>query len=138
MSTATLDLGEVNRRLNDVIDPCSVASGMPLGLPEMGLVAGVDVEGSHLDVRIRLSSPGCYMLGYFTDEIRDRLLPMSGIDSVDVHFDEGFEWDASFMSEEVKERRRLKFLQLDTTARRHGTVHSHVGVGRPDAGEGAR
>lgn len=122
MSATTCDAAEVMHRLNDVIDPCSVAAGMPLGLPEMGLVKSVDIAEGHVRVRVRLSSPGCYMLGYFTDEIRQRLSPLDGIESVDVEFDEGFEWDASLMSDEVKERRRLTFLELDARALRSGSV----------------
>lgn len=129
MSAAPYDTEEVMKRLNDVIDPCSVAAGMPLGLPDMGLVKGVDIAEGHVRVRVRLSSPGCYMLGYFTDEIRDRLSPLAGIESVDVEFDEGFEWDASMMSDEVKERRRLTFLELDARALERGSARESETVG---------
>ncbi|MEU6643600.1 iron-sulfur cluster assembly protein [Saccharomonospora sp. NPDC046836] len=117
MTSALPSHAEVLAALEDVIDPCSVATGMPLSLPGMGLVKDIEIESGTVTVHMRLSSPGCYMLGFFTDEITDRVTRLRGITSVKVTFDEGLDWDPSFIRAEEAQRRRRKFLALEVAAR---------------------
>ena len=98
--------------LRQINDPCSVATGHPLHLEEMGLVKSVDIddEGRRAVVDLRLTSPTCVMVGYFVTEIRklvEEAVPE--IRDVEVRFDRGFDWTPQMMSEEVRRARASRF-----------------------------
>ena len=62
-------------QLDEIEDPCSVASGTPMGLVEMGLVDSVNVSaGGLVEVNLRLTSPLCHMIGFFKVEAVRRLI----------------------------------------------------------------
>lgn len=113
-----LDLAKVSSLLDEIGDPCSVANGTPMGLAEMGLIDDIscDAEGRVL-VRLRLTSPSCYMLGYFATEIRSRLLKVAGVSEVQVTSDLGLDWTPEMMTAAAKERRRQSLALRGLTAR---------------------
>jgi metal-sulfur cluster biosynthetic enzyme len=107
---------ELERRIRDCLhqikDPCSVATGYPLHLEEMGLVKSVEVDADarRAVVDLRLTSPTCVMVGFFVTEIQ-RLVTeaIPEIDEVEVLFDRGFDWTPEMMSEEVRRARAARF-----------------------------
>jgi metal-sulfur cluster biosynthetic enzyme len=103
---------QVRECLHQVKDPCSVATGYPLHLEEMGLVKAIEVdeEGAKVLVDLRLTSPTCVMVGYFVNEIR-RLVTeaIPEIEHVEVTFDHGFDWTPDMMSEEIRRARAQRF-----------------------------
>lgn len=100
-------LREINHRINSVGDPCSVAHGSPLGLVDMGMVESVVVgDDGHLRVGMRLTSPSCYMVGYFGEEIRARMADLPQITEVTVEFDTGLDWTPQLMTEAGRLKRR--------------------------------
>ena len=104
--------GEIRACLREIKDPCSVATGHPLHLEEMGLVRSVEVDhaAGRATIDLRLTSPTCVMVGYFVTEIeklvRDAL---PEITDVEVRFDHGFDWTPDMMSEDVKRARAERF-----------------------------
>lgn len=98
--------------IRQIHDPCSVATGHPLELEEMGLVREVRSEddGRRVIVDLRLTSPSCVMVGFFVTEIEklvhDQVDPE--ID-VEVNFDTGFEWTPGMMSPRVRKARADRF-----------------------------
>ncbi|MFJ7078929.1 metal-sulfur cluster assembly factor [Streptomyces sp. NPDC098781] len=117
-------LREINRRINSVGDPCSVAHGSPLGLVDMGMVESVVVGGDgHLRVGMRLTSPSCYMVGYFAEEIRERLADLPRITQVTVEFDNGLDWTPQLMTESGRHKRRQALAARG--------IEERVGVGLP-------
>jgi metal-sulfur cluster biosynthetic enzyme len=101
------DLERQVRELADQIkDPCSLATDLPLGLEEMGLVEGVEVgPDGDVAIAIRLTSPTCVMVGYFRDELRRLVGELPGVRDVEVSFDRGLDWDPSMMSPRVRRLR---------------------------------
>lgn len=95
----------IRARLDDVIDPCSAATGTPIGLDAMGLVKDVTVADGHVNVAMRLTTPSCLMHGYFIDAIDSRLRGIDGVRSVNLTFDRGEEWEPRLMREDVLRRR---------------------------------
>jgi metal-sulfur cluster biosynthetic enzyme len=91
------------------MDPCSVAAGMPIGLDGMGLVKAVNVWDGNVHIEIRLTSPSCYMLGYFIDEIDQLIRPLDGVTDVEVTFDHGMEWEPEMIRADVRRRREELF-----------------------------
>jgi metal-sulfur cluster biosynthetic enzyme len=113
MVTSTDELERrIRDRLHEIKDPCSVATGYPLHLEEMGLVKSVEVdaEAGRAVVDLRLTSPTCVMVGYFVTEIQ-RLVTeaIPEIEDVKVLFDRGFDWTPDMMSEEVRRARAARF-----------------------------
>ena len=94
-------------KLNEIHDPCSVAAVFPMGLTEMGLVADVTVttEGD-TSVNLRLTGPSCHMIGYFCEEIENRVRALPGIRNVVITHDVGLEWTPEHMEENTARRRK--------------------------------
>lgn len=109
--TESLD-ARVREILHGIGDPCSVASGTPMSIEEMGLIKAVDLdEDGRLHVTMRLTAPLCHNVGYFDVEIKKRLAELPGVSSVTVSMDHGLEWTPELISVDARERRR-KNLQL--------------------------
>lgn len=116
MSTGPARLGceLVMERLEQIFDPCSVASGDALGLHSMGLIESVDVApGGVVTVDLRLTAPSCLMIGYFVTEIEARVSDLPGVTGVVVKHDVGDRWEPEMMAPDVIERRRARFRELE-------------------------
>ena len=100
-------VAEIRRRLDTIGDPCSVANGVPMGIDEMGLVEAVELDDAgNVVVRLRLTSPTCFMVGYFNVEAKKRVLEVPDVKSVEVTADIGLDWMPSMMSAGATKRRR--------------------------------
>ncbi len=74
--------------LQHVLDP---EAG--LNLVELGLIRDVIVEGSRAEVHMVLTSPNCPFVGYLTEQVRQALRGLNGIETVEVRLlDERWEW----------------------------------------------
>jgi metal-sulfur cluster biosynthetic enzyme len=96
---------DVLQRLDRVHDPCSITHSLPEGLVAMGLISRLALEDHVLRVDMRLTGPGCVMVGYFQDEVRKALRDLPEIDHVDVTFDVGLDWHPRLMSDDALARR---------------------------------
>ncbi len=92
--------------LDQIKDPCSLASGVPMGLDEMGLVDTVEIgDDGRVDIRLRLTSPFCHMIGFFHVEAKRRIMGLSGVTDVHVSADTGLDWSPSRISPAAQARR---------------------------------
>lgn len=103
--------------LDLIKDPCSLASGVPLGLAEMGLVREVAIgaDGS-VKVELRLTSPFCHMIGFFKTEAIARIGRLPGVASVDLNADNGLDWSPRDISPAAAERRQRHLQRMEATA----------------------
>jgi metal-sulfur cluster biosynthetic enzyme len=69
----------VRSALAEVLDP-----EYPVSVVDLGLVRGVAVRGSAVRVDIAYCSLGCPCIALIEDDIRERLLRLDGIESVEV------------------------------------------------------
>lgn len=100
-------VADIRRALDAIGDPCSVGSGVPMGIEEMGLVESVDVDpDGNVVIKLRLTSPTCHMVSYFKVEAEDRALRVPGVRTVRAVSDIGLDWSPEMMSPAAKERRR--------------------------------
>jgi metal-sulfur cluster biosynthetic enzyme len=85
---------EVRAALNEIVDPCSRATGEPAGLVDMGLVRRIDVRdaGARVEVVLALTEPTCLMGFPFLRSARERLSALPGVERVEVSLDPSFEW----------------------------------------------
>jgi metal-sulfur cluster biosynthetic enzyme len=110
---------DVLATLDEIIDPCSVASGAPGGLVSMGLVRDVRVDGppdaSRVVVELCITEAGCLMASIFELTARREVSGLSGVASVEVTVDHDYVWDPSDMAPEYRERldrvRKLRRVQ---------------------------
>lgn len=108
-------------RLDEVKDPCSVATGSPMGLAEMGLVRSVDISADgDVHVVLRLTSPFCEMIGFLTESATKEIAGLPAVASVTVESDSGFDWSPEHMAPHQQQRRaeRLSAVRADVAAHR--------------------
>lgn len=96
---------EVRERLNQIVDPCSRATGVPLGLVDMGLVDEVKVRRGVVHVRIVPTFHGCRFVPIFAEEIEQSLADVPWVTRVEVWM-AGPEviWDEGRISPAARER----------------------------------
>jgi metal-sulfur cluster biosynthetic enzyme len=90
--------------LREVVDPCSVATGVPLSILDMGLLRSVDIYGDEVSIELRLTSPFCHQAPYFLIEVERRVGALPGVRSVVCRTDMGTDWDPSMMSPDAVRR----------------------------------
>ena len=78
-STQTRTDEEVRDTLRKVFDP-----EYPISLVDLGLIRGIEVEGSKASIKLTYTCMGCPAMDMIQDDVRDRLLEMEGIDEVDI------------------------------------------------------
>ncbi|WP_344111395.1 metal-sulfur cluster assembly factor [Nocardioides humi] len=100
-------------RLRTVHDPCSVASGRPINLVDMGMVDRVTIgDDGTVDIYLKLTSPACYLMPYLESESVRAVAEVPGVRSVAVHPDEGLDWSPRMMAESVRADRALPLLPM--------------------------
>ena len=68
---------EAREALREVFDP-----EYPISLVDLGLIRGVEVEGSKAKIKLTYTCMGCPAMDMIQDDVRDRILEMDGIDEV--------------------------------------------------------
>jgi metal-sulfur cluster biosynthetic enzyme len=98
----------VDEALDGVVDPCSIATGAPITLGEMGLVQSVHIDGEDVRVVLRLTSPLCLQAGNILQAVETRLrAATNGI--VTCTIDPASDWMPQMMSNAARQRlRRLR------------------------------
>ncbi|HMJ37845.1 MAG TPA: hypothetical protein VK501_28310 [Baekduia sp.] len=107
-----------------IADPCSVASGLDLGLAEMGLIRDVQVtagdRGIEVGITLRLTAPGCFYYLYFERELCNRIGALPGIAGVTVVRDASYDWSEDDIAPpartRLRERRRRRRDELTRIA----------------------
>jgi metal-sulfur cluster biosynthetic enzyme len=79
----------VKKALRGVKDP-----EMKLDLVVLGLIYDIKVNGSHVDVTMSLTSPGCPVAGQILDEAREAVEKVEGVESADVELTFSPPWTA--------------------------------------------
>jgi metal-sulfur cluster biosynthetic enzyme len=104
---------DVLAALARVADPCSIATGAPVDLVEMGLVERVELSEGQVTVTLRLTSPICWQSSHIVAAARRHVLELEGVTGVTVEIDHEGDWMPELMAPEARERlRRLRPLEL--------------------------
>ena len=96
------ETGGVREALREVLDP-----EYPISLVDLGLIRGVEVEGSVARIRLTYTCMGCPAMDMIQDDIRERLLRMDGIEEVEIEV----VWD-SWSREDITPRGRKKLREV--------------------------
>jgi metal-sulfur cluster biosynthetic enzyme len=70
---------DVERALAEVLDP-----EYPIGLVDLGLIRGVEVEGTTATVHVAYCSLGCPCIDLIEHDVEERLLQLDGLERVEV------------------------------------------------------
>ena len=80
-----VDVGAIERAIERVIDPCSIAIGRPQNLIEMGLLDELACdEAGRVTVALVLTDPACFFFRDIARFVTDAILEVSGVTAVDV------------------------------------------------------
>lgn len=108
VSAHTLEV-QVAAALNGILDPCSVASTVPIGLADMGLVKEIAIDDGHVSVILMTTAPHCMYVGHFTTQVEERLKELPWVTGVEVTIAYGAEWDEARMAPGARERLAARF-----------------------------
>ena len=78
-ATQTRTEEEVRDALREVFDP-----EYPVSLVDLGLIRGIEVDGSRAHIKLTYTCMGCPAMDMIQDDVRERLLEMSGVEEVDI------------------------------------------------------
>ena len=93
--------------LRTVVDPCSIATGVPINLIEMGLLKNVEISGGEVEVRLRLTSPMCWQAGQIVEAVEEAVGRVAGVERVVCSLDPApWEWTPDLMSASARARLR--------------------------------
>lgn len=85
-------------KLRECLDP-----ELGVNIVDLGLIYGINVEGSNVNVLMTLTTPGCPLDSYFTKDITTRLKALKGVSDVSVELTFEPAWAPSKMSDEGKD-----------------------------------
>lgn len=97
---------QIAQCLRNVIDPCSAARGINNDIVAMGLLKDIEIDGKHVTVHMRLTTPACLMVTNIREQIQEEVGSLPGVDSVSMETDGGHNWRRTMMSPEAKQRRK--------------------------------
>jgi metal-sulfur cluster biosynthetic enzyme len=87
----------VEDALSNVIDP-----ELGLDFVELGLIYGVDIEGSHVHVTFTLTTPACPIGPQVSEQIEEFVGELDGVDDVTSEMTFQPPWSPDKMSEDAK------------------------------------
>jgi metal-sulfur cluster biosynthetic enzyme len=88
---------DVNDALANVIDP-----ELGLDFVELGLIYGVEVDAGEVNVTFTLTSPGCPIGPQVTDQIKEYVGELDGVQEVNATMTFSPPWTPDMMSEDAK------------------------------------
>jgi metal-sulfur cluster biosynthetic enzyme len=88
---------DVNDALANVIDP-----ELGLDFVELGLIYGVEVDDADVHVTFTLTSPGCPIGPQVTDQIKEYVGELDGVEEVSATMTFSPPWTPDMMSEDAK------------------------------------
>ena len=95
MATVTVD--DVQDALTNVIDP-----ELGLDFVELGLIYGVEIEGGDVFVSFTLTSPGCPIGPQVSEQMREFVGELDGVDKVHPKMIFDPPWSPEMMTEDAK------------------------------------
>jgi len=118
---------QITEALSRVFDP-----ELKKPVTELGMVRGVDVEGSHVGVTIALTVPGCPLRHSFEEQVQRELLPLPGIETVSLSFDVMSPEEKTALTARLRGgiTQRTKGISLDRSTRVIAVASGKGGVGK--------
>jgi metal-sulfur cluster biosynthetic enzyme len=100
------DESAVRAALELIVDPCSIATGVPISLVEMGLVKEIISSNGHVTIVLRLTSPICWQGANIMGSVERTAGTLPGVRSVKCVLDPAGEWMPAMMAPGARARLR--------------------------------
>jgi metal-sulfur cluster biosynthetic enzyme len=100
------DESAVRTALESIVDPCSIATGVPISLVEMGLVKQITSADGHVTIVLRLTSPICWQGANILESVEKAAGTLPGVRSAKCILDPAGEWMPAMMSPAAHARLR--------------------------------
>jgi metal-sulfur cluster biosynthetic enzyme len=114
---------EVLEALRAVHDPCSVATGVPIDIVDMGLVASITRDHGTVEVGLCLTSPACWQAIGMAAAIESAVLRLGDVTEVRCALDMSQHWMPDRM--DARARARLREVRSPAVLRRQGARVVH-------------
>jgi metal-sulfur cluster biosynthetic enzyme len=104
------DIAAIRAMLDQVVDPCSIATGVPISLIDMGMVSEIRLnEDGVAHVELRLTSPVCWQAANIIAQVEKVVARVPGVSKVMCTVDPTAEWVPDMMAPGPRaELRRLR------------------------------
>ena len=86
------DVELIRNAIREIVDPCSIGIGHPTNLVDMGIIDRLEWNGGKVVVTLVLTDPSCFFFKDIKRYITDVLLPMPGVDEVEIKLDPDKVW----------------------------------------------
>ncbi len=86
---------EVKNRLRECYDP-----HIPINVLDLGLIYGIEIDGSEVMIKMTLTTPNCPMASQLTEQARQEVLELDDVEEVDVELVFDPSWSKDMISEE--------------------------------------
>lgn len=96
----------IEAALRTIVDPCSIATGAPVNLMDMGLIQSIDIDRDKILVVLRLTSPTCWQVVNIIGAIQEKLAPLPAIRELRCCVDMNAEWAPDMMAPAALKRLR--------------------------------
>lgn len=101
-STAEVLQSDVKLALERVVDPCSIATGVPITIPDMGLVKAINIDGGRVAIMLGLTSPVCFQVQNIIVAVERVVGEIPGVTDVDCQIDPASDWMPDMMAESAR------------------------------------
>ena len=88
---------KVVEMLKTVYDP-----EIPIDIYALGLVYGIDVDGSTVNIKMTLTATSCPAGDFMVEDIKQKVESIDGVDNCNVEIVFEPEWNQDMMTEEAK------------------------------------
>jgi metal-sulfur cluster biosynthetic enzyme len=77
---------------------------IPVNVVDLGLIYEVKIVGDWVGVKMTLTTPGCGMSGFISQDVRKRVLKLPGVQEADVRIVWEPAWSPARLSPEARKR----------------------------------
>ncbi len=88
---------EIVRMLKTVYDP-----EIPVNVYDLGLIYGVEVDGSRVKITMTLTAPACPAADFIMEDVQMKVESVKGVEQVDINLVFEPSWGPDMMSDEAK------------------------------------
>jgi metal-sulfur cluster biosynthetic enzyme len=96
----------VRAALEQVVDPCSIATGVPVTLEDMGLLQDIESTQGHVRVVLRVTSPFCWQQANIREAVERAALSVENVVSATCEVDAAAVWMPDMMAPRARARLR--------------------------------
>jgi metal-sulfur cluster biosynthetic enzyme len=106
MSSREAVISQVRDALEAVVDPCSIATGVPITIGDMGLIDAIEEDDGDVRVVLRLTSPFCWQATNIIEAVERAANQVAAVRSARCEINASAEWTPDLMAKRAQARLR--------------------------------